>query len=306
MPEGFHDGVDRPGSTSRASSSPRATRRRVSCRPSPRVTNLRKICFGGTPAFLIERRVDAFGSRRQRSGDPAELLVRGEGQTVLVPTFEELSEGVLEQRERAWLMGDVGDDLRHQPGLGPDADPFDRPPDRLLELVGREGRHHLGSFSEQLPETRVDQRAVVEVRPDGHDDAEPALGVGGGHTERFEEEFPLPLVGGEREDLLELIDHEHDLGLPRRDQIDRLEQAPGPDSSRSCRRGTGRTAIRSIAASSSSIGWAPGNISAMNGSSWLPKAPRRIAGTSPARTTEDFRPRSGRRRRGTWMRARPP
>ena len=79
---------------------------------------------------------------------------------------------------------------------------------------------------EQLPETRVDERAVVEVRPEGHDDAEPALGVGGGDAKRLEEQLPLPLVCGEREDLLELVDHEHDLRLAGRDEIDGLEQAP--------------------------------------------------------------------------------
>ena len=179
----------------------------------------------GPSARLVERLVDAFGSGGQGPGDPAELLVRGEGQSVLVPTFEELREGVLQQREGARLMGDVGDHLRHQPGLGPDADPFDRPPDRLLELVGCEGRNRLGPFGEQLPETRVDERAVVEVRPEGHDDAEPALGVGGGDAKRLQEQLPLPLVGGEREDLLELIDDEHDLRLAGRNQIDRLEQA---------------------------------------------------------------------------------
>ena len=152
--------------------------------------------------------------------------VRGEGQPLLVPTFEELREGVLQERERAGLMGDVGDHLRHQPGLGPDADPFGRPSDRLLELVGGERRNRLGPFGEQLPEARVDERAVVEVRPEGHDDAQPALGIGGGDAQRLEEQLPLALVAGEREDLLELVDHEHDLRLAGRDQIHGLEQAP--------------------------------------------------------------------------------
>ena len=123
-------------------------------------------------------------------------------------------------------MGDVGDHLRHQPGLGSDADPFGRPSDRLLELVGCEGRNRLGPFGEQLSEAGVDERAVVEVRPEGHDDAEPALGVGGGDAKRLQEQLPLPLVCGEREDLLELIDDEHDLRLAGRNEIDRLEQSP--------------------------------------------------------------------------------
>jgi hypothetical protein len=37
--------------------------------------------------------------------------------------------------------------------------------------------------------------------------------------------FPLPLVRREREDLFELIDHEHDLSPTGRNEIDRLEQS---------------------------------------------------------------------------------
>ena len=162
----------------------------------------------------------------ERPGDPADLLVGGEGQSIVVPTLEELRERVLQERESTRLMGDVGDHLRHQAWLRPDADPLDRPSDRLLELVGGERRNRLGPFSEQLPESGVDEWAVVEVCPEGHDDAEPTLGVGGGDAKRLEEQFPLPLVRGQCEDLLELIDHEHDLRLAGRDEIDGLEQAP--------------------------------------------------------------------------------
>ena len=82
---------------------------------------------------------------------------------------------------------------------------------------------------EQLAEPGVEQRAVVEVRPEGHDHAEPALRVGGRATRSDSRNSSRsPLVGGEREDLLELVDHEHDLRLAGRDEIDGLEQAPGP------------------------------------------------------------------------------
>ena len=123
--------------------------------------------FGGPSALLVRRFEDAFGSGGQGSGDPAELLVRGEGQSILVSTFEELRQCVLQKREGAGLMGDVGDHLRHQPGLGPDADPFGRTSDRLLELVGGERRNRLGPLGEQLSEPRIDEGAVVEVRPEG-------------------------------------------------------------------------------------------------------------------------------------------
>src|SRR5215218_2761381 len=72
----------------------------------------------------------------------------------------------------------------------------------------------------------VDERAVVEVRPEGDDHAKPTLGVGGGDAKRLQEEFPLPLVCGEREGLLELIDNDHDLRLAWRHEIHDLEQSP--------------------------------------------------------------------------------
>ena len=123
-------------------------------------------------------------------------------------------------------MRDVGDHLRHQPGLRSDADPFGRPSDRLLELVGDERRNRLGPFGEQLPEAGVEEGAVVEVRPEGHDHAQPTLRIGGGDAKRLEEQFPFAFVSGEREDLFELVDHEHDLGLAGRDEIHGLQQSP--------------------------------------------------------------------------------
>jgi hypothetical protein len=183
--------------------------------------------FRGPLAGRVDGLVDLLGARGQGSGDAADVPVRGEAQSVLVPTFEELRERVLQERERPGLMGDVGDQLGNQPGLGSDADPFGRPPDRPLELVGYERGQRLGPLGEQLAEAGVDKWAVVEVRPEGHDHAKPTLGVGGGDAKRLQEEFPLLLVSGEGEGLLELIDKEHDLRLAGRHEIHRLEQSPG-------------------------------------------------------------------------------
>jgi hypothetical protein len=91
-------------------------------------------------------------------------------------------------------MGYVGDHLRHQSGLGSDTDPFGRASDRLLELVGSERRNSLGPGREQLPEAGVDEGAVVEVRAEGHDHAQAALGIGGRDAEGLEEQLPLAFV----------------------------------------------------------------------------------------------------------------
>ena len=71
--------------------------------------------------------------------------------------LEQLRQRVLQKREGPGLMGDVGDHLRHQPGLGSDADPFGRPSDRPLQLIGGERRNRLGPFGEQLSEAGVDE-----------------------------------------------------------------------------------------------------------------------------------------------------
>lgn len=113
-------------------------------------------------------------------------------------------------------------------GLGSDANPFGWRPDRPLELFGSEGWHSLGPFGEQLSEAGGRQVGVVEVRSESHYHAEPTLVAGSGDAERLREEFPLPLVCGEGEDLLELIDKDHDLGLAGHDEIHHLEQSPGP------------------------------------------------------------------------------
>ena len=105
----------------------------------------------------------------------------------------------------------------------------------------------------------------------------------------LQEQLSLALAVGEGEDLLELIDDEHDLGVAGHRQVDRLEQAAGvrPPAGRGAVR-RGAIAMRRSAASSSSIGCAPGNISATNHVRDPASAPARIPGTTPARTTEDF------------------
>jgi len=62
----------------------------------------------GPAAPELGRIVDAIGSSGQGPCDSADLPVRGEGQPVMVPTLEQLRQGVLEQRKGPGLMGDVG------------------------------------------------------------------------------------------------------------------------------------------------------------------------------------------------------
>ena len=54
-----------------------------------------------------------------------------------------------------------------------------------------------------------------------------ALGIDAGDPDRLEEQLPVALVRGEREQLLELVDDEDDFGVAGNDQIDRLDEAAG-------------------------------------------------------------------------------
>ena len=107
--------------------------------------------LGGTAAVGLGRLVDALGSSGESPCDPADLLVRGEGQPVTVPMLEQLGQGVLQKREGPGLMGDVGDHLGYEPGLGPNADPLGRPSDRPLKLLGGERRDRLGPSESSSP-----------------------------------------------------------------------------------------------------------------------------------------------------------
>ena len=171
--------------------------------------------------------VYALSSRRQSPGNAADPPIGVEGQSIAVTPFEQFREGVLQQGERARLMGDVGDRLRHQTRVGPDALQLGRASDRVLELVGHHRGNGLGPCGEQLAEPWIRERPIVEVGTERHDHTESAPGVGGRDAERLEEQLSLAFVRREREELLELIDHEHDVRAVGCDEIHRPEQPAG-------------------------------------------------------------------------------
>ena len=145
----------------------------------------------------------------------------------MVASFEEFGQGVLQEREPARLVGDIRHHLRLQAGLRADPDPFRRPSDRHLELIGRERRHGLGLSREQLAEPRVHERPVVEVGSKGRDNPDAAIRIDAGDPQRFEHQLPVAFARGEREEFLELIDDEHDFGVAGHDQIEGIEEATG-------------------------------------------------------------------------------
>ena len=212
------------GSTSSASSSPSGD-------ATPRV--LPAFTDGDEPqehlpdcplAVGSGRREDAVRSCGQGPTDTPDLLEGRECEPIAFPSLEQLGERVLKERKRAGLVRDVGDDLRHEPGFGHDADRFGRPSDRLLQLVGRERWDRLRPRREQLAEAWVHQRSVVEVGTERDDDAEPALGIGCRHAQGLEEQLTLMFVGSEGEDLLELVNNQDERRGFRKHEVQRFEE----------------------------------------------------------------------------------
>ena len=143
--------------------------------------------------------------------DPADLVVRSQRESVTVPALEQFREPVLEQRQGARLMGDVGDDLGKYARL-----------DRRRRLRRAAGwpvpsrpapkGHHLRRGGKDLPEARVDERGDRRSRRAGSRSAAACSPDRPSPLEGLQEHLALMLVGGEREDLLELVHHQDEAG----------------------------------------------------------------------------------------------
>ena len=186
--------------------------------PSPRVLGPLPECdepeeqlTSGLLPVVIELRVELLRPPAERTRDPADLPVGLEEEDPPVPALEQLGQGVLHQRERAGLLGDIGEHRGDQAGLERHIHTLRRARDRAFELLGRERDHGLHTGLEQLREAPVEERPVVEVGAEGDDHAEPAAGVGRRRLEALEEVRPDRLVLDQREDLLELVDHEDEV-----------------------------------------------------------------------------------------------
>jgi hypothetical protein len=128
-------------------------------------------------ALVREVGVELLGPPAERAGDAADPPVSVEREDTAVAPFEELRQRVLHQRQRAGLLGDVCEHRGHERRLERDVDALRRTGDRAFELIGRERDHRLHARAEQLREAPVQERAIVEVGPERHDDAVEAVRV---------------------------------------------------------------------------------------------------------------------------------
>jgi hypothetical protein len=165
------------------------------------------------------RLVELLGARRQRATDAADLGVRRSRDDRVDPAFEQLGQRELQQRQRAGSGYDVADHRRDQTGLEANTDLRGRTLDRLLQLGGGHRGHRQRARADDRPEPLVLQRAVVEIGAQRHDHPHDVLRARRAHEQRGE---PVALLArlAERPELLELVDHEHEL-LARRDHAAR-------------------------------------------------------------------------------------
>ncbi len=165
------------------------------------------------PPLGIGGRVEEVRAGCEGARHPAHLPVRGQREPIPIPSLEELRERVLQQRQSAGLVRDVGDHLGDETRLEEGGLPFRRSADRLLQLVGGERRNRLVPRRQELAEPRVHERPVVVIRSERHDHPEPAARIECRDSQRFQGELAFPLVGRQREQFLELIHDEEQLRI---------------------------------------------------------------------------------------------
>nr|WP_125803447.1 hypothetical protein [Actinoplanes sp. ATCC 53533] len=141
-------------------------------------------------------------------GDAARLPVAGEGQQPALAAVPGLQQRVRDQRQRAGLVGDVGQHRVHQRRLDPVAGPLGRAGDDGAQV----GVVHRADQHLPVPQGR-DQAGMpgavrVEVRTHAEHDAGPVGAAGGDGQQAVQKQPPGAVVAAEREDLLELVDHD--------------------------------------------------------------------------------------------------
>jgi hypothetical protein len=173
----------------------------------------------GCPRRRTEMRVKTLGTPAERADDPARRDVALERQHVGGAVREQLGERVLQERHGTRLVAHVGDDLGNEPWLEANADTSRRPLDRLGKLFLRRRRNRDHPGPQQLPELRVAKGVIEEVGAQRHENTRGRVGVVGQRSETCEEPAACLLVGREREQLLELVDHEQQLAPGREDPL---------------------------------------------------------------------------------------
>ena len=214
--------------SSRRSSSSSATRRRTIA-PPRLVGRRRNKRARRAPAARARADVRVLGQPRDRALDAAAARVGGQPQPAPVAPPPQLEQRRREQRQRAGLALDVGEQRVGELRLDGAARPAGRPLDRAPQLVARHrpDQHVVGA--EQPRQLRVGRAAPVEVGAD----ARPRRAVAGARSATSAStNSAARLVLARREQLLELVDREHPApwrGSPVARSSARARMLAGPD-----------------------------------------------------------------------------
>ena len=158
-------------------------------------------------AGRVELVVERLGPAGEGGRDASQPAVRGQLDHLTAAPVEQLRQRVLEEREGAGAIGDVGDDVGEEARLEPHAGPLGGTVDRPFQVGRPHRRDDLGAVAQQLPEGAVAKRTVVEVGPEREHDAQRAVRVLD-RTDQGIEERLRRRRARLREQLLELVDHE--------------------------------------------------------------------------------------------------
>ena len=161
----------------------------------------------------VQRGVQSLGRPRECVVDAAGGLEPAQGQGVSPAPSPGFHQGVGQQRQYAHLPEGVGHQGGQQGALDRVTGADGGLDDGLAQLVGAHRPDHDLSVAQRLDQVRVARAVRVEVGPDAqHHPATTVLRPRGGQ-QRVDEPGALGLVGAEGEDLLELVHHQHQLGL---------------------------------------------------------------------------------------------
>jgi len=163
----------------------------------------------------VQGLVELLGGAGQRVLDPADRVISRHGHDRALPMPPRLQQGMRDQRQHPRLSRGVSDKASDQRGFHPVPSLFGRAGDHPAQLVGHHRANEHLRVTQRGHQLWILTAVVKEVRPDAEHHAGPAARVGHGDHQRVNEPGPLLLVTAQGEELLELVDDQHDAGLGR-------------------------------------------------------------------------------------------
>ena len=99
----------------------------------------------------------------QCASDAANGLIGRAGQQVILTVFEQLRECILQQRQRAALLPDVGDDRGDQCRLQGQSHTLGRAANGALQFLRAHGQDNFCTLTHQFAKSGVKEGAIIEV-----------------------------------------------------------------------------------------------------------------------------------------------